>query len=172
MFRRPIHAQSLIVMTFVTEGDKTDQKKPSLKMSIFTAHTYSSLAFIFNVPGTSLKFHSWDWDLARNQAGKWDLDRVWARKWDLYPPFRTLFELCSGKYVSLPIEEKRVFGSRAIRTVKMLFGWGKMFFTHRGKICFTRQTFPAEQLVLWIRFHCHAIKKSKFETVQWKKPRK
>ena len=38
--RRLIRNQSLIVMAFVTEGDKTDQKKPSLKISIFTAHTY------------------------------------------------------------------------------------------------------------------------------------
>ena len=37
--RRPIRTQSLIVMAFVTEGDKRDQKKPSMKMSIFTAHT-------------------------------------------------------------------------------------------------------------------------------------
>ena len=45
MFKRPIHTQSLIVMAFGTEGDKTDQKKPSLKMSTFTAQTYSVLAF-------------------------------------------------------------------------------------------------------------------------------
>ena len=45
MFKRPIHTQSLIVMAFGTEGDKTDQKKPSLKMSTFIAQTYSVLAF-------------------------------------------------------------------------------------------------------------------------------
>ena len=39
-FTSLIRNQSLIVMAFVTEGDKTDQKKPSLKMSILTAHTY------------------------------------------------------------------------------------------------------------------------------------
>ena len=40
IFRLLIKNQSLIVMAFVTEGDKTDQKKPSPKISIFTAYTY------------------------------------------------------------------------------------------------------------------------------------
>ena len=38
-------------MVFGTGGDKTDQKKPSLKMSTLTAHTYSGLALIFHALG-------------------------------------------------------------------------------------------------------------------------
>ena len=53
IFRRPIRTQSLIVMAFVSEGDKVDEKKPSLKMSVFTAHTYSVLALIFHALGFS-----------------------------------------------------------------------------------------------------------------------
>ena len=53
IFGRPIHPQSL--MAFGTEGDNADQKKPSLKMSTFTAHTYSVLALIFYAPG------NWIW---------------------------------------------------------------------------------------------------------------
>ena len=82
--QRPIHTQSLIVMAFDTEGDKTDQTKPSLKMSTFTAQKYSVLAF--HPQGLIPKFHCWDWDLAKNQAGKWDLGKNWAGKWDLYRP--------------------------------------------------------------------------------------
>ena len=40
----------------------------------------------FPCTGISLKFHCWDWDLAKNQAGKWDLGKISAGKWDLYPP--------------------------------------------------------------------------------------
>ena len=36
-----LYTLNLIVTAFGSEGDKTDQKKHSLKMSKFTAHTYS-----------------------------------------------------------------------------------------------------------------------------------
>ena len=57
IFRLPIHPQSFkIVMAFGTEGDKTDQEKPSLKTSTFTPHTYSVLALIFHALGFPLNF--------------------------------------------------------------------------------------------------------------------
>ena len=84
IFRRPIHTESLIVMAFGLEGDKTDQKKPSLKMSTFTAHTYSVLAlFFFQELGFPRNFTS--------GTGIWPKVRLGN---GIYtpppPPFRTL----------------------------------------------------------------------------------
>ena len=68
----PIRTQSLFVMAFVTDGDKTDPKRPSLKMSIFTALTYWQwFSFDFLCTGISLKFHCWDWDLAKKSG--WEM---------------------------------------------------------------------------------------------------
>ena len=82
IFRRPIRTESLIVMAFGTEGDKTDQKKPSLKMSTFTAHTYSVLALFFS--------KNWDFPeilllgLGFGQKSGWEMGFIPP------PPFRTL----------------------------------------------------------------------------------
>ena len=69
-------------MAFGTEGDKTDQKKPSLKMSTFTAQKYSVLAFHPQglIPEISLL------GLGFGQKSGWNLGKIWAEKWDLYPP--------------------------------------------------------------------------------------
>ena len=84
--RHPIHPQSLVVMAFGTEGDKTVQKKAQSE----NEHIHSTYMqwFSFDFPCTRipLKFHRWDWDLAKNQARKWELVKIWAGKWDLYPP--------------------------------------------------------------------------------------
>ena len=89
IYRGPIHSQSLTVLAFVTEDDKTDEIAQSKNEHV---HCTYIQCFSFEFPCTeiSLKFHCWDWIWSKNQAMKWDLGKIWVGKWDLYPPFRIL----------------------------------------------------------------------------------
>ena len=75
-------------MAFGTEGDKTDQKKPSLKMSTFTAQKYSVLAFHPQglIPEISLL------GLGFGQKSGWEMGFGQNLGWELgfIPHFRTL----------------------------------------------------------------------------------
>ena len=66
IFRRPIHPQSLIVMAFGTQDDKTDQKRAQSENKHIHRTYIQCFSFHFPCTGISLNFHCWDWDLAKN----------------------------------------------------------------------------------------------------------
>ena len=58
IFRCPTHRQSLIVMAFGTEGDKTDQTEKAQSENQHIHCTYIQyFSFDFPCTGISLKFH-------------------------------------------------------------------------------------------------------------------
>ena len=124
MFKRPI--QTKFNCHGVWYGGRQDKPKKAHCENEHIPYT-NIQCFSFPSAGISLKFHCWDWDLAKNQARKWDLGKIWAGKWDLYPssgPSKYFFLVSK---TIIPSKPKNIPTINIIIILEMLFARNVLF---------------------------------------------